>query len=100
MNNTFEFIEVEDWCRLALSKYDLLENKKTYLPLFEQELLTVDECNYQNLKANEASEKFFSMPSSNSGLTLDDLTSGLFIGGSFMAHLGPTLIRLKFVDIG
>ena len=90
MINTFEFIEIKDWCKLASDENDFLENEKTYLPLFNDELTSIDKIYYENLKNQD--ELFFSTQS-NGGFRLNDLISGQNIGGSFVAHLGKVLIK-------
>ena len=92
LQNTFEFIGLEDWCRKAESPESLINNLKTFLPLFPNE----DACipykenpylleKYKNL--------LYEADSIITGLKFSELSKPFHIGGSFIAHLGPTLIK-------
>lgn len=84
MVNTFEFIEVSSWCRLADNKSDLFQNQNTYLPIFECEHETLrNEKELLNNINPESNNLFFDTPSTNSGFKIKDLMLGAEIGGQY-----------------
>jgi hypothetical protein len=92
--NTFEFIEISSWCRLADNETDLFQNQNTYLPIFECEHETLDaEESLINHINPESNNLFFDTPSSNSGFKIKDLMSGVEVGGAVLAHLGKVVVK-------
>jgi len=76
MINTFEFIDTSTWCRLASNKVDFYENKNTYLPIFEDVLISSSQDSFtSNAPAFNQTQK------------------GIEVGGSIMAHLNEVIIK-------
>ena len=94
MINTFEFIEVSSWCRLADNKLDLFQNQNTYIPIFECEHEVFgDKERLINSLNPESNNLFFDTPSTNTGFKIKDLILGVEIGGSVLAHLSKVIIK-------
>jgi len=92
--NTFEFIEVSSWCRLADNKLDLFQNQNTYIPIFECEHEVFgDKERLINSLNPESNNLFFDTPSTNTGFKIKDLILGVEIGGSVLAHLSKVIIK-------
>jgi len=92
LQNTFEFIGIEDWCREAESQESFINNLKTFLPLFPSEEVCIPYKENPYL-AEKYKNLLWETDSIITGLKFSDLSKPFNIGGSFLAHLGPTLIK-------
>jgi len=90
--NTFEFIGVEDWCRKAESQEKFINSLKTFLPLFSNEDISIPYINNPYLSENYKN-LLYESDSIITGLKFSELSEPFHIGGSSVAHLGPTMIK-------
>lgn len=92
MKNTFEFIETKNWCRLATNNNDLISNQGTYLPLFQDECVSIDASKFIYNQPQDDILNFFKTYSDD-GFRLNDLLDEKLISGSVLAHLGKVIIK-------
>lgn len=92
MLNTFEFIEIRNWCRLAASNIDLFENRGTYTTLFKDQYISLGVDEFVQEGSRLETQLFFETPS-NGGFKLNDLLGGVNVSGAVLAHLGRVVIK-------
>ena len=91
--NTFEFIDMHDWCRPAISPDALIDNEKSYLQLFGNRPISISyPPALETAVADKSMEQFLNLPS-NGGFSIQDLISNRpIIAGSYIANLGQAIV--------
>jgi hypothetical protein len=89
---TFEFIDINEWCRLAVDQNQFLSNQKTFLPLFANSNVNLKSPT-SFLDPTLVDKQFLNVPS-NGGFSLKELcNTDQHISGSSVANLGEVIIK-------
>lgn len=89
--NTFEFIDIKDWCRVLEEDQNLLTHERGWRPLFGSETIRLSDVDFST--SSKYTNSFYNCPSTY-GLSLSELVNKNFeVPGALIANLGSAIIK-------